>query len=244
MKSITHRCYFLALSTTTLLVLGACTQHSTQTDSGSALASAPNVVASAPAAPQSASADGVADEPKEANENGDAKSQSQPQQPSASSSGPRVKGIALGDSPDTVRAAVTALIPQGSKCHIDEKKNADNPFLNLLIHTPYGIALNCGTAPTQPDYVALFEFKDNELSTFTVGADLSASAFKAGRMSAKDFAQTFIDAYSIPRLDPSENQQYLTYRDADRGWAVDLFPDKSFKVYWVATANQQAKSFN
>ncbi|MGJ0528297.1 hypothetical protein ACR42A_32510 [Burkholderia gladioli] len=242
MKRTTYRRYLFALSTLTLLVLGACSKHSAQTDSENAPASVPSVAVPAPTASQPASVASSTDEPDEANENGDAKPQ--PQQSASASNGPRIKGIALGESPDVVQAAVAALIPQGSPCHVDEKTDANNPFLNLTIHTPYGIALNCGTAPTQPNYVAVFEFKDHALTAFTFGTDLSVSAFNAGQMSTKDFAQTFIDTYSIPRLDPSENQQYMTYRDPDHGWAVDLFQDKSFKVYAVATAGQQAKSFN
>lgn len=232
--------YLLALSISALVALGACTKHSAQTDIGPSAAA--GAAASSPAAQQVASDGKATEQPDEADENGGGKSASQ--RSASGTNGPRIKGIALGDSPDAVRVAVTALIPDGSRCHVDEKKDANNPFLNLTIHTRYGIALNCGTAPTQPNYVALFEFKDQALTAFTFGTELSVPAFNAGQMSAKDFAQTFIDAYSIPRLDPSENQQYLTYRDADRGWVVDLFPDKSFKVYAVATASQQTKSFN
>lgn len=242
MKVIPHPRHLFAMSALTLLMLGACSQHSSQTDSASAPASAPTAAASSPAPSQPASNSTAADQQDEADESGGTKPV--PQQSASSASGPRIKGIALGDSSDVVRAAVTALIPQGSPCHVDEKTDASNPFLNLTIHTPYGIALNCGTAATQPNYVAVFEFKDRALTAFTFGTDLSVSAFNAGQMSAKDFAQTFIDAYSIPRLDPSENQQYMTYRDPDHGWAVDLFQDKSFKVYAVATASQQTKSFN
>ncbi|WP_186110801.1 hypothetical protein [Burkholderia gladioli] len=242
MKIITHRRYLFALSTATLLALGACSKHSAQTDSENARASAPSVAVSGPAASQPASVASATDEPDEANENGDAKPQ--PQQSASASNGPRIKGIALGESSDVVQAAVTALIPQGSPCHIDEKTDASNPFLNLTIHTPYGIALNCGTAPTQPNYVAIFEFKDRALTAFTFGAELSVSAFNVAQTSTKDFAQTFINAYNIPHLDPSENQQFMTYHDPNHGWAVDLFQDKSFKVYAVATASQQAKSFN
>jgi hypothetical protein len=240
MKVIVHPRYLLALPLAAILALGACSKSTPQTDAG--LATAPSSTPTASVSQKVASADKTAEQSDEADENGGAKPA--PQQSASSANDPRIKGIALGDSPNAVRAAVTALIPQGSRCHVDEKTDARNPFLNLLIHTPYGIALNCGTAPTQPNYVALFEFKDRALTAFTFGTDLSVSAFNAGQMSAKDFAQTFIDAYSIPRLDPSENQQYMTYRDSDHGWAVDLFQDKSFKVYAVATANQQAKSFN
>jgi len=242
MKIIAHARYFFAPSILALMTLGACSQHPSQTDAANTPTSGPSAAVPSPAVPQPASADKMAEQPDEADENGNAKLQ--PRQSSASSNGPRIKGIALGDSPDAVRAAVTALIPQGSRCHLDEKTDASNPFLNLTIHTPFGIALNCGTAPTQPDYIAFFEFKDRTLTKFTIGSDLSVSAFNTGQMSAKDFAQTFIDAYSIPRLDPSENRQFLTYRDVDHGWAVDLFSDKSFAVYAIATANQQAKSFN
>jgi hypothetical protein len=66
----------------------------------------------------------------------------------------------------------------------------------------------------------------------------------AGQLSMKDFAHAFIKTYDIPQLAPSENQQFLTYRDADHGWEVDMYPDKSFKVYAVTTASQQAKNFN
>jgi hypothetical protein len=228
------------LTAALLLALAACSQHPSQTDTSGAASTA----AAEAQAPASASSSTVASEQQdEADENGNNAAAKVVTQPTAGT-GPRVKGIALGDSPETVRAAALALIPQGSQCHIDEKADASNPFLNLAIQTPYGIALNCGTAPAQPDYIAFFEFRDRALTKFTFGADLSVSAFNAGQMAAKDFAQTFIDAYDIPQLAPSEDQHFLTYRDADHGWAVDLFPDESFKVYAITTASAQAKSFN
>lgn len=61
-------------------------------------------------------------------------------------------------------------------------------------------------------------------------------------MSAKDFAQTLIDAYSILRLNVSENRQSVTYGDADHGRTVYLFQDKSAHIDVIATASQQAKN--
>ncbi|PTR03792.1 hypothetical protein C8K18_101258 [Paraburkholderia sp. GV068] len=135
-------------------------------------------------------------------------------------------------------------MPKSARCQVEEKTDTSNPFMNLAIHTPFGIVLDCGETPTQPKYIGLFEFDGRTLSKFTFGSDLSLVAFQADKMSGKDFAQTFIDAYSIPRLEPSENQQYLTYRDTDHGWALDLYQDKSFRVYAITTAAAQSKSFN
>jgi hypothetical protein len=87
------------------------------------------------------------------------------------------------------------------------------------------IELNCAAVPTQPDYTAFFEFRDQRLTKYTIGADLSASAFNAGQVSLKDFtgAQGFVGAYGLRGLEPSGNQQFLTYRDADHGWELDLY---------------------
>ncbi|CAB3768607.1 hypothetical protein [Paraburkholderia solisilvae] len=157
--------------------------------------------------------------------------------------GPRIKGLALGDPPVTVRNAATALTRNGSSCHIDEKKDTSNPYLNLTIHTAYGMALNCG-AVGQPQYVAFFEFRDNQMTRYTVGAEFANAIFNAGGMPLADFAKAFVNAYGIPRLAPSSDQRFLTYRDADGGWEVDLYPDHSFTVRTVDTPRQQTKNFN
>jgi hypothetical protein len=157
--------------------------------------------------------------------------------------GPRIKGLALGDPPAAVRNAATALSRNGSSCHIDEKKDTSNPYLNLTIQTSYGMALNCG-AVGQPQYVAFFEFRDSRMTRYTIGAEFATAIFNAGGMPLTDFAKAFIDAYGIPRLAPSNDQRFLTYRDTEGGWEIDLYPDHSFTVRTVDTPQQQTKNFN
>jgi hypothetical protein len=50
-----------------------------------------------------------------------------------------------------------------------------------------------------------------------------SSAFNASQVSLKDFAQGFVGAYGLRGLEPSGNQQFLTYRDADHGRELDLY---------------------
>lgn len=221
MKVIAHPRYLLALSALTLLALSACSQHSSQTDTSPA--SAPGATASSPAAQQPASADKAADRPDEAGENGGAK----PQQSAASSYGPRIKGIALGESPDEVHQALSALLPVGNPCQVSTD----------------AVRVVCeGTAQRLQ---GSFTYESGKLSSFKFYAALTSLAF--GQMPFNNFTQNFMKAYNISRMDPSQDNpalsQYLRYRD-ENGWEVGIYPDNTFYVKGVATANQQAKSFN
>lgn len=223
MKVIAYPRYLLALSALTLLALSACSQRSSQTDTNPP--SAPGAAASSPAAQQPASADKAADQPDEAGENGGAKPQ--PQQSAASSYGPRIKGIALGESPDEVHQALSALLPVGNPC---------------LVSTDAARVVCEGTAQRLQ---GSFTYESGKLSSFKFYAALTSLVF--GQMPFNDFAQNFTKAYNIPRMDPAQDNpalsQYLRYRD-DSGWEVGVYPDNTFYVKSVATASQQAKSFN
>ncbi|WP_333995227.1 hypothetical protein [Burkholderia orbicola] len=221
MKIIMQRRYLLALSAVTLLTLGACSKHSSQPDSSPA--SAPGTAASSPAAQQPASADQAADHPDEAGENVGAK----PQQSAASSYGPQIKGIALGESPDEVRQALNALLPIGNPCQVSTD----------------AVRVVCeGTAQRLQ---GSFTYESGRLSSFKFYSAFTSLAF--GRMPFNDFTQNFMKAYNIPRMDPAQDNpalsQYLRYRD-DSGWEAGIYPDNTFYVRSVATAAQQAKSFN
>lgn len=223
MEVITYPRYLLALSALTLLALSACSQRSSQTDTNPP--SAPGATASSPAAQQPASADKAADQPDEAGENGGAKPQ--PQQSAASSYGPRIKGIALGESPDEVRQALSALLPVGNPCQVSTD----------------AVRVVCeGTAQRLQ---GSFTYESGKLSSFKFYAALTSLAF--GQMPFNDFAQNFMKAYNIPRMDPAQDNpalsQYLRYRD-DSGWEAGIYPDNTFYVRSVVTASQQAKSFN
>lgn len=223
MKIIAHPRYLLALSAVALLTLGACSKHSSQTDSSPA--SAPGTAASSPAAQQPASADKAADQPDEAGENGGAKPQ--PQQAAASSYGPQIKGIALGESPDEVRQALNALLPISNPCQVSTD----------------AVRVVCeGTAQRLQ---GSFTYESGKLSSFKFYSAFTSLAF--GQMPFNDFTQNFMKAYNIPRMDPAQDNpalsQYLRYRD-DSGWEVGIYPDNTFYVKGVATASQQAKSFN
>lgn len=223
MKIIAHPRYLLALSAVTLLTLGACSKQSSQTDTSPASAS--GAVASAPAAQQPASADKAMDKPDDAGENGEAKPRSQ--QSAVSSYGPRIKGIALGESPDEVRQALGALLPVGNPCQVSTD----------------AVRVVCeGTAQRLQ---GSFTYESGKLSSFKFYSALTSLAF--GQMPFNDFTQNFMKAYSIPRMDAAQDNpalsQYLRYRD-DSGWEAGIYPDNTFYVKSVATASQQAKSFN
>ncbi|WP_144030065.1 hypothetical protein [Burkholderia sp. AU16741] len=222
MKVIAYPRPLLALSALTLLVLTACSQHSSQTDT-SPPASGPEATGSPPAAQQPASADKAADQRDEAGENGGAK----PQQPAASSYGPRIKGIALGESPDEVRQALSALLPAGNPCQY----SAD--------------AVRVVCENTAQRLQASFTYEAGKLTGFKFYSAFSGLAF--GQMPFNDFTQNFMKAYNIPRMDPAQDNpalsQYLRYRD-DSGWEAGIYPDNTFYVKGVATVSQQAKSFN
>lgn len=90
-----------------------------------------------------------------------------------------------------------------------------------------------------------FTYESGKLSSFKFYSALTSLAF--GQMPFNDFTQNFMKAYNIPRMDPAQDNpalsQYLRYRD-DSGWEAGIYPDNTFYVKSVATASQQAKSFN
>jgi len=223
MKVITYpRCLF-ALSVLMLLTVSACSEHSSQTDTSSA--SAPVATAPSPAAQRPTSEEKAADQPDEADENGEAKRERE--QSAAGSYGPRIKGVALGQSPAEVRRALSALLPIGNPCQV----SAD--------------AVRVVCEGTAQQLQGTFTYESGKLSGFKFYSYLSSVAF--GGMSFNDFTSNFMKAYDIPRMDPAQDNpmfsQYLRYRD-DSGWEAGIYPDNTFYVKSVATASQQAKSFN
>lgn len=148
--------------------------------------------------------------------------------------GPRVKGIRIGDPMAQARSAVTALVnglPPNEYCKITDD------IMSYEGDSAFG--LRCGTLDQ-----AWFIFKSGRLLRFQFSPYLVSKVF--GSMPFKEFAQTFIDAYHIPRLDPMANMggQYLGYKDDVQGWMVAVYPNNSFAVETAQTGAQRAKSFN
>jgi len=141
--------------------------------------------------------------------------------------GPRIKGIALGQSAEQVHEALVALLPIGNPCQV----SAD--------------AVRVVCEGTAQQLQGTFTYESGKLSGFKFYSYLSSVAF--GGMSFNDFTSNFMKAYDIPRMDPAQDNpmfsQYLRYRD-DSGWEAGIYRDNTFYVKSVATASQQAKSFN
>jgi hypothetical protein len=207
-----------------LFALAACSKHPAS-DADSAAASTSPTAASVPTAQAAAPTSGTTEQSNEANENGDSKPQ--PEQSSASTSSPRIKGIALGESPDEVHQALSTLLPPGNPCQV----------------SPDAATVSCDGIAQQLQ--GRFTYASGKLSSFKFYSALTSLVF--GQMPFNDFTQNFMKAYNIPRMDPAQDDpalsQYLRYRD-DRGWEVGIYPDNTFYVKGVATASQQAKSFN
>jgi hypothetical protein len=211
------------------LIFAACSPHpSSDASAATPAASAPAVSASS-ATSVSAPVGASDDERDEANENGgNPASKLAPASPSdATTRGPRIKGIGLGDSPDDVHKALVALLPVGGPCQV----------------SPDAARVVCDGIAQQLQ--GSFTFESGHLSGYKFYSYLSSLAF--GRMPFKDFTQNFMDAYGIPRMDPAQDNpmfsQYLRYRDAS-GWETGIYPDNTFYLKAIATATQQAKSFN
>jgi len=144
-----------------------------------------------------------------------------------SQTGPRIKGIALGQTAEQVSEALVALLPVGGACQA----------------SPDATRVICEGVPQQLQ--GTFTYESGKLSGFKFYSYLSSVAF--GRMSFNDFTNNFMNAYGIARMEPAQDNpmfsQYLRYRD-DSGWEAGIYPDNTFYVRSVATASQQAKSFN
>ncbi|MCA8088982.1 hypothetical protein [Burkholderia cenocepacia] len=223
MKLFLHVRSLIALTAVSLLTLSACSRHSSQTDTPTA-ASVP--VANAPASPSSAASPAASNEqPDEANESGAPSAQAASKLVNAS--GPRIKGIVLGDSPDEVRQALSELLPVGNPCQY----SAD--------------AVRVVCENTAQRLQASFTYESGKLTGFKFYSAFTGLIF--GQMPFNDFTQNFMKAYNIPRMDPAQDNpalsQYLRYRD-DSGWEIGIYPDNTFYVKSVVTASQQAKSFN
>ncbi|CAB5083732.1 hypothetical protein IST4116A_01266 [Burkholderia cenocepacia] len=223
MKLFLHSRNLIALTAVLLLTLSACSRQSSQTDTPTA-ASAP--VANAPASASSAAPPAVSNEqPDDAKENGVPVAQAASRQ--VNTVGPQIKGIALGNSPDEVRQALSALLPVGSPCQ----------------YSTDAVRVVCEN--TAQRLQGSFTYESGKLTGFKFYSAFTGLVF--GQMPFNDFTKNFMTAYNIPRMDPAQDNpalsQYLRYRD-DNGWEVGIYPDNTFYVKSVATANQQAKSFN
>ncbi|WP_027798859.1 hypothetical protein [Paraburkholderia dilworthii] len=227
-------CGMKSLLIALLLPLAACSprvsQDASKTDAPAA-ASAPFAVSSSisTASASSSSTTSVPEESDEATEHS-----GEPQvAPAAkannegSQSGPRIKGIALGQTAEQVHEALVALLPVGSACQA----------------SPDAARVVCEGIPQRLQ--GAFAFESGRLTAFKFYSYLSSVAF--GRMSFNDFTNNFMNAYGIARMEPAQDNpmfsQYLRYRD-DSGWEAGIYPDNTFYVKSVATASQQAKSFN
>ena len=217
-----------------LAALTACSPHSSQQETRAASAPA---TASAPVAELApASSASVQKESPEAGEDGQNPEKfAQAELPGAAQGrGPRVKGVRIGDSMAQARSAVAALVkglPPNERCKITDD------IMNYEGDSAFGI--RCGTQDQ-----AWFIFKGDRLLRFKFNPYLVSQVF--GSMPFKEFAQTFIDAYHIPRLDSMANMggQYFGYKDDSQGWAVFVYPNNSFAVETAQTEAQRAKSFN
>lgn len=225
---MTHTTTTRFLAAALPLIFAACSQHpSSDTNAATPAASAPPVSASSAAA-ASAPVPTPADEADEKDENGGSTAAaSAPSQSDPATHGPHIKGIALGQTPEQVHAALTAMLPPGTPCTI----------------SPEATQLVCdGTAqPLQ----GTFRFEAGHLSEFKFYSALSSLTF--GRMPSSDFVQAFMSAYGIPRMDPAQDNPmfsaYLRYRD-DSGWEAGVYPDNTFYVRAVETAQARTQKFN
>lgn len=231
--SVLHRVrtpFVLAL----LTALAACSPHSSQKETKAASVPA---TASAPIAePAHASSAPVQKDFAEAGgDSQDPEKLAQVDQPEASEGrGPRVKGVRIGDSMAQAHSAVAALVsglPPNERCKITDD------IMSYEGDSAFGI--RCGTQDQ-----AWLVFKGGRLLRFKFSPYLVSQVF--GSMPFKEFAQTFIDAYHIPRLDPMANMggQYLGYKNDLQGWVVFVYPNNSFAVETAQTEVQRAKSFN
>ena len=217
-----------------LTALAACSPHSSQQETKAASAPA---TANAPVAESvPASSASVQKESLEAGEDGqDPEKSAQAEKPEAGQGrGPRVKGVRIGDSMAQARSAAAALVsglPPNERCKITDD------IMSYEGDSAFGI--RCGTQDQ-----AWFIFKSGRLLRFQFSPYLVSKVF--GSMPFKEFAQTFINAYHIPRLDPMANMggQYLGYKDDAQGWLVAVYPNNSFAVETAQTGAQRAKSFN
>lgn len=226
---MTHTSTSRFLAAALPLIFAACSQHPSS-DASAATSATPAPVASAPSGTSASTPVGASgDERDEADENGgNPAATSAPASPSdATTRGPRIKGIALGDTPDDVHKALVALLPASGPCQV----------------SPDAARVVCDGIAQQLQ--GSFTFESGHLSGYKFYSYLSSVAF--GRMPFKDFTQNFMDAYGIPRMDPAQDNpmfsQYLRYRDAS-GWETGIYPDNTFYLKAIATATQQAKSFN
>ncbi|MCX4166315.1 MULTISPECIES: hypothetical protein [Paraburkholderia] len=222
MKSITYSRCLLAVTAITLLALAACSKQPASNVNAVA-ASAPTVAASTPTVQTAASA--ATERPDETDENGGSTRPTAQSQGSAS--GPRIKGIALGESPDEVHQALSTLLPVGNPCQV----------------SPDAVRVVCESTAQQLQ--GSFVYESGKLTSFKFYSGLTTLVF--GQMPFNDFVQNFMKAYDIGHMDPAQDNpmfsQYLRYRD-DSGWEAGIYPDNTFYVKSIATASQQAKSFN
>lgn len=178
--------------------------------------------------------------------------------PASVNRGPRIKGIALGDSPDQVRQALAVLVSTTcNKCLIQTPPlntlaNVDpNAKTVIELNRPLDLSEK-GTGPFGDFYVAGFNFDANQ-HLFSIwirgnrigaGTGLMDDLFNATNLSLAEFAQAFIDAYGIPKLDTAADGESLQFTDRDNGWQLTIAPDKELHLEVVDTASQQAKNFN
>ncbi|MCT7313252.1 hypothetical protein N5J06_19945 [Ralstonia sp. CHL-2022] len=217
-----------------LTALAACSPHSSQQETKAA--SAPTTASTPVTEPAPASSAPVQKDSQERGEDGqDPEKFVQAEKPEAGQGrGPRVKGVRIGDSMTQARSAVAALangLPPNERCRITDD------IISYEGDSAFGI--RCGTQDQ-----AWLIFKGGRLLRFKFSPYLVSLVF--GSMPFKEFAQTFIDAYHIPRLDPMANMggQYLGYKDDAQGWMVFVYPNNSFAVETAQTEAQRAKHFN
>jgi len=167
--------------------------------------------------------------------------------------GPRIKGIALGDSPDQVKQALAALVPEScDKCLIQTPEVSTSTGLDPRTRTVIVVNRPMAINPSLNASIASFEFDgEQRLIVLDISGGLAGfdagwvdQLFNATNMTLQEFAQTFIDTYGIPKLDPTEDGQGLTYRDSEQGWQLMIGKDKTLILKIVETSKQQAKSFN
>lgn len=209
-----------------LLMLAACSPHASQTESSAA--SAVPASSTPPAAPAASSATAATEARDEADENGAPLVAASEAQPSDGiHRGPRVKGIALGETPEQVHTALVAMLPAGTPCTV----------------SPDAERVDCkGLAQSQQ---GAFRYQDGHLTEFKLYSGLSTLVF--GDMPSADFVQGYMNAYGIPRMDPAQDNPmfspYLRYRD-DSGWETGVYADNTFYVRAIETAQARTQKFN
>ncbi|WP_133647756.1 hypothetical protein [Paraburkholderia flava] len=223
MYTITNCRAMKPLAFALLLMLAACSQHASQTESS--VASAVPASGAPPDAPAAASV-ANSEERDKADENGTpGVASSSAQSSDGIHRGPRIKGMQLGDSLEEVRRQVEGLIPN-TRCELRT--------VSATIHPLYcdGVVL------------AGLEFESGRLSSLSMTSLLVQSVF--GVMPLKEFVQNFASAYDIPRMEPqtgANGVEYLSYRN-ESGWEVDIFADATFLLKAIPTAAQQTGKFN